>query len=415
MIESLYLVEKSTDAHASEPTADDLVARAAALRERLRDAQDEHTVLGGYSKKFHDEFVAAGFYRVLQPKRFGGLELGLEAFVRVGIEISRGDPAVGWSYVTGSGHILQLASFFGERAQEEVFSGDYCVAPARTAPTGKATKVDGGWRLSGRWEYCSGSKWSTWIAVCAQAVDGDTVSAAPNLYLVPRSDYTILDDWGGDSIMGMQASSSNTITIDDVFVPEHRAVPYAFRDHELGELGPIGYQINGNPLYVGRQMTPFNTELAITQVGAAWASVDEIESLMEDKMTGFPPRTPRRESPEYLYWFGRMRALADSAEVLLIGGVGRYEALAAHWAGTGEEFTAHQDARIRAVVQQAAQLADECVDLAFTTSGTTSAKKGMRLGKYFRDVSVYRTHVAAQYDVTYSSAARYHFGQPLTL
>jgi 3-hydroxy-9,10-secoandrosta-1,3,5(10)-triene-9,17-dione monooxygenase len=161
-------------------------------------------------------------------------------------------------------------------------------------------------------------------------------------------------------------------------------------------------------------MTFFNAELIATQIGAAWAALDEFEELMASKKASFPPRGPRLDTPEYHRWFGKILALTDSAEALLLAGTRQYIALAQRWIDTREEFTPEQDARLRAVLQQAARLADQAVDLAFTTAGTTSAKKGSRLQKYFRDVSMYRTHIAAQWDVTYSSESRYHFGQPLT-
>jgi 3-hydroxy-9,10-secoandrosta-1,3,5(10)-triene-9,17-dione monooxygenase len=405
------LFESGSATTAVGQSIDDMVTRASELREPLRSAQREHAASGGYSKRFDDEFRERGFYGVLQPRRFGGSQLGLEAFVRIGIEISRGDPGVGWSYVTGTGHILQLASFFGEEAQRAVFAGGHCVAPARTTPTGRAEKTDGGWRLSGRWEYCSGSRWSTHVALCA----ANDRSDVPLLLVLPRSDYTILDDWNDSTIMGMQASSSNTVVVSDAFVPDSLAVPFLFRDFVLGDIGTPGTRLHDDPLYVGRQMTTFMTELAITQVGAAWAAVDEYEALMIEKSSPFPPRVLRRDNPEFVAWYGRAHALADAAEVLLIGAVRQYMVLAAEWARSGREFSVEDDTRLRAVVQHAARLADESVDITFTTSGTSSAKTGGRLGKYFRDVSVYRTHVAAQYDVTHSSSARYHFGAPLTL
>lgn len=417
MTESLYAPPSPSAPAAAmpgaHPDADALVRTAAALRPLLRERQIEHEALGGYSREVHEAFLEAGFYRILQPRRFGGLELGLDAFMRVGIEISRGDPGVGWAFILGAGHAFHVGSFYSEEGQAELFGGGDFIAPSRTVPSGRGEKVDGGYRLTGTWDYCSGSMWSTHALVVAPTFDGERMIGM-RMYALPRSDYEILDDWGGDTTIGMQASSSNSIRVADAFVPDHLSIVYEFREHELGESGTVGFGLHGAAEYVGRTMTFFNAELIATQIGAAWAALDEFEELMASKKASFPPRGARLDTPEYHRWFGKILALTDSAEALLLAGTRQYIALAQRWIDTREEFTPEQDARLRAVLQQAARLADQAVDLAFTTAGTTSAKKGSRMQKYFRDVSMYRTHIAAQWDVTYSSESRYHFGQPLT-
>ncbi|WP_024475848.1 acyl-CoA dehydrogenase family protein [Arthrobacter sp. CAL618] len=397
-----------------DPTPDELVARAADLRPRLRKLQTEHERLGGYTEEIHQEFLDAGFYRILQPRKYGGFEYGLDDFVRVGIEISRGDPGVGWSFILGAGHSFHVASFFGEQAQEELFGDGTFIAPGRTIPSGKAVEEDGGYRLTGKWDYCSGSMWSTHVLVVAPSYTSSGEASGLKMFAVPRKDYTILDDWGGDRTIGLRASSSNSVQIEDAVVPSHLAIHYDFREHSLGSKGTLGYQLHKNPMYLGRSMTFFNAELVATQVGAAWAAMDEFEQLMEVRPSSFPPRMPRLESPEYHRWFGQLLALTDSAETLLLAGVRQYVELGRRWEATGEEFTPEQDGRLRAVVQQAARLANDAVELAFTTAGTSSAKSGSPMEKYYRDVAMYKTHIAAQWDVTFGSLSRFHFGQPLT-
>ena len=415
MTTSLYSPAQPGRAGSQDLSPDELVARAVELRPGLRKLQSEHEQLGGYSQEIHQEFLDAGFYRILQPRKYGGLEYGLDDFIRVGIEISRGDPGVGWSFILGAGHAFHVGSFFGEKAQEELFGQGAFVGPGRTIPSGKAVAVEGGYRLTGTWDYCSGSMWSTHVLVVAPTFASDTDGQpALQMFAVPRSDYAILDDWGGDRTIGLRASSSNSVKVEDAFVPAHLAVPYDFREHVLGSEGTPGYRLHKNPMYLGRTMTFFNAELVATQIGAAWAAVDEFEQLMESRAASFPPRMPRLEAPEYHRWFGQLLALSDSAECLLLAGVRQYAELGRRWEATGEEFTPEQDARLRAVVQQAARLANQAVEIAFTTAGSSSAKTGSPMEKYYRDVAMYKTHIAAQWDVQFGSYSRFHFGQPLT-
>ncbi|MGV9481596.1 acyl-CoA dehydrogenase family protein [Gordonia aichiensis] len=409
MTGSLFAPPSAVD---NRSVVDTLIARAADLRPRLRKMQAQHEDLGGYSAEIHEEFLDAGFYRALVPRRYGGFEMGLDDFMRLGIEISRADPGVGWSFILGAGHAYHVACFFGEQAQEELFAGTF-IAPGRTVPSGKAVKVSGGYRLSGRWDYCSGSAWSTHAMVLARTEGADGEAGEQRIFIIPRSSYTILDDWGGDQTIGMRASSSNSITAEDVLVPDHLSVVYDFRDHVLGTDGTPGYRLHKNPMYLGRTLTYFNAELVATQVGAAWAAIDQFEELMEARPASFPPRTPRIQTPEYHRWFGSLLAQIDSAENLLISAVRQHEALGQKWVDTGEEFTPEQDARLRGIVQTAARIANDAVDLAFSTAGSTSAKKGSSMEKYYRDVAMYKTHIAAQWDVTFNSLSHFHFGEPL--
>lgn len=407
------LVNPTAGSPGSAPGAAELVARAAGFRARLRDGQAEAEETGSHPRELHEAFVDAGFFHILHPRRYGGLELGLETFFRVIIEISRGDPGVGWNLCLSAGHAFHLASYYGEQAQEEILGdGSPFIAPSRTPPTGTATPVDGGYRLTGRWDYCSGVSFATHALVVAMVAGPDGQGARPHYVIVPRADFTVLDDWGGGATLGMQASGSNTIVVEDVFVPAHYVVPFEHRNHEFGAEGTLGYQLHRNPLYLGRTLTFFNGELVATQVGAAFAALDEYEELMA-KPTSFFPRVPRVESPAYQRWYGEIRSLADASEVGLLGAAHRHEQLGERWVETGRPFSVEDDVRLRAIVLQAAQQATKAVDIAFSSAGSSAAKRGARMQKYYRDVAMFRTHIAAQYDYVASTSARQHFGEPL--
>ena len=412
MSASLYAAD-SAPQPAAEGTVDHLLGVAARLRPVLRAAQAEHEALGGYSEAIHKQLLDAGFYRMLQPKRYGGLELPLEDFLRVSVEISRGDPGVGWSFVLGAGHAWHIASFWPEQAQEELFASDL-IAPGRTIPRGRAERTSDGYRLTGTWDYCSGSMWSTHAMLVAPTFTEENIPLGLRAFVVPRSEYEILDDWGGDLVLGMRASSSNSIRVEDTLVPEHLSVIYDFKDHVLGEEGTVGYRLHRNPIYLGRTIAFFNCELVATQIGAAWAAFDVFDELMTGRPTSFPPIMPRTESTEYHRWYGKMLGQIDAAETLLLAAMRQYTELGRRWERTRQEFTPEEDARLRGVLLQGAQLANQAVDLAFSTAGSSSARLGSPMEKYYRDVAMFKTHIAAKWDVTYGSVSRYHFGEPLT-
>ncbi|MCS5723910.1 hypothetical protein N1028_05945 [Herbiconiux sp. CPCC 203407] len=403
----------------AEPTPDELVERAASMRELLRDGQEAAEQQGGYPEAIRRLFVQNDFYRIIKPVAFGGLGYDLETFFRVGIEISRGDAGVGWNFILGAGHTLHLASWFPESTQRTLLEGDDAdpfTSPMRLAPPGTAERVDGGYVVDGTWDYCSGSTFSTHAILGCVGRDPETgVDGATLLAIVPCEEFTVLDDWGGDRTLGMRASGSNSVRVERVFVPDGFVTRFNYRDGDLeaGDPGTVGYRLHRDPLYLARTLTYFNAELICTQIGNAYAALDEYEHLLRTKKQSYPPRMPRIDAPENHRWFGEIMAKTDAAETTFLGALRQHKEYGRLWASEGRPFRTIDDVRIRAVLLQAAQLALGAVDLAFATAGSSSAKRGARMQKYYRDAAMYRTHIATQFDVVSASSAAHYLGGPL--
>jgi 3-hydroxy-9,10-secoandrosta-1,3,5(10)-triene-9,17-dione monooxygenase len=125
----------------------ELVARARALIPRIRSEQDAAEERGRYSEELHREFQRAGFYRICQPRRFGGYEFSLTTFLRTMVAVSSGDPGSGWCLTLGASHALVVASFFGEEAQAEAFGpdGDFRAPhPSRRSVRPSGSRAAGG-------------------------------------------------------------------------------------------------------------------------------------------------------------------------------------------------------------------------------------------------------------------------------
>ena len=159
---------QTTAARASIPvpepnlTPREIVARAAAMRPTLLERQAETEQRTFYAEDTHKAFTDAGFYRILQPRRFGGYEFDLPTYFRVVIELARGCPSTGWCFCLAGAHVLQVASMYSEQTQREVFGPDGHFACASFgAPVGVAQPKDGGYVLDGTWPYASGIPYST--------------------------------------------------------------------------------------------------------------------------------------------------------------------------------------------------------------------------------------------------------------
>lgn len=396
-------------------TAAELIARARALRERLRAEQDENDERGTYSPALHEVFVKAGFFRITQPRLFGGYEFDLATFYRVMLEIARGQPGVAWCVALAASHAFEVGSHWPEQAQAELFGRDgHFIAPHRAPPMGTLTPADGGYRLDGTWDYCSGIPYATHCIVGALLKRADTPPEHVHA-VVPRSACTVLDDWGGDKVLGMRASGSNSVRITDAFVPAHHVIslsPGMASTPESMADGTPGTRLHGNPMYLGRLAGPFHATLVMPAVGAARAALDEYETVITTRKTLSMPQVPRFQHFDFQRAFGRALTLTDAAEALMLKGVEMYGDYCRRWANEGTPITTEENMRLWGMIQHAGGMACEAVELLFHTAGSAPARKGHRLQRYFNDVAMYRGHVSSQQLNFASGLARLHFGLP---
>jgi 3-hydroxy-9,10-secoandrosta-1,3,5(10)-triene-9,17-dione monooxygenase len=395
-------------------TLEELVARAVALRPMLREQQAENEARGTYGPDLHEAFRRAGFYRITQPRMFGGYEMPLTHFYRVMMEVSRGDPGVGWCLTLGASHGFIVASHWPEEAQSELFGPDgEFIAPHRAQPMGTVVREPGGWRVNGKWNYCSGIPHAThFIGTAFLREEG----APPRTVLVavPRGGYEILPDWGGDEILGMRASGSNSVEVKDALVPGHFVIPFEVMFARPGtmENGTPGTRLHGNPMYLGRLMGPYHASLVAVVTGAAWAAIDEYEQVSQKMKTYVDPDVLRADHYDFQRPFGEALAKADAAEAILIGAAQRYMDLCARWAKDGTPVSIEENLRLWTMLQQGGRMACDVVESLFHNVGAFATKKGNRLQRYFRDVQMYRTHMSAQHQAFATYVARAHLGRP---
>ena len=401
---------------APEPglTPHEIIARAQALIPLIRDQQEKAENLGHHTAALDREFVKAGFYRMLQPRRFGGYEFDLPTFWKAMIAISAGDPGTGWGLTLGTHHALVVGAYFPEDGQREIFgpSGEFR-CPARAAPMGTAEPADGGFVVSGTWDYCSGIAHATHFMGNALVPARDGRDGPVNIVVVmPRDQVTVLDDWGGGVTLGMNSSGSNSVRADGVFVPARcTSVSNWTRMTEPA----AGMRWHGNPLFCGRIYAVYHAGLVIPVIGAARAALDEYEHIITTKMTYFPPQIPRYTHPDHQRPYGYALALTDTAEGIIMNVGEQYSELSRRWAQTGEPFTREADVRLYTMVQQAGQLAVQAVQVIFAAASSSAAKRGHRLQRYYRDVAMYQGHISAQYLTTAAELGRVHFGLPDSL
>jgi len=388
-------------------TPDEMVARATALQPLLRAEQDATESRGVHSEAIHQQFRKAGFYRCLQPRRFGGYEFDLKTYFRLGIEIARGDPSTGWCLIVGAGHSLMLGSFFGEEAQAEGFGPDgEFSAPSVAAPNGKATPVEGGWLVKGKWAYASGAPYATHFMPSVLILEKPDQPRA-GLALIPRSQWKMLDDWG--AILGMRGSGSNSIVVEEARVPKDHVIHLDMLNIDLTR-GTPGSHLHNNPMYAGRCLSFFHGELVSVLVGLGYAAIDEYEHIIRTKSTMYPPMIPRYLQHDYQRYFGLAIGMMNAAKRLVLNAGDVFMEYCRRGFEGGEPFTMEEDLELVASLEHGGRLAWEAVEMLFRTSGSTAAKDGERLQRYYRDASIYRGHISAQYEMMAQRLALVHLG-----
>ena len=203
----------------------------------------QRAVIDERRRRLSDETIAQlreiGIPRVMQPKRWGGYEMEPGVFAEIQMALGEGDLSAAWIAGVYAGHGYHVA-LFDERAQREVWNeNEEALIASPYAPNGRAVPVAGGFKFSGRWQFSSGCLHSNWILL--GGVSSEDQSDA-RVFLLPRKDYEIIDTW---RVMGLEATGSHDILVEDVFVPEYRT--HKFRDGFLGR-NP-GAEVNHGPLY----------------------------------------------------------------------------------------------------------------------------------------------------------------------
>jgi 3-hydroxy-9,10-secoandrosta-1,3,5(10)-triene-9,17-dione monooxygenase len=253
-----------------------LIERARELIPALREREAEANEVGQVPEQTIAEFKEAGYFKILQPKRYGGYELPLRTYIDVSRTLAEGCMASAWVYGVVAVHNWQLALFDDQAAQDVWGNSNDVLISSSYMPVGKVALVDGGYRLSGRWAFSSGSGHCSWVILGAMMPSTDGGQPEPYSFLVPRVDYEIIDNW---DVMGLRATGSNDIVVNDVFVPTHRTLG----DLAMFNMDCPGMKANTGSLYQVPFAQVFNRTVSTTSLGSLKRALEEFKSSTKAK------------------------------------------------------------------------------------------------------------------------------------
>jgi 3-hydroxy-9,10-secoandrosta-1,3,5(10)-triene-9,17-dione monooxygenase len=381
------------------PAAEDLVARASALAPRLRERALRAERDRNIPQESVDEFIEAGLIHTLQPKRWGGYEHDHE--VAFDIAVALGQSTCGssaWCLNYLADHACMVA-LFPDEAQHDVWSRNKaaCIATS-AAPTGKVAPAPGGYRLDGRWSWCSGLRHSHWIMIGGLVQRDGEAHPDMRLYLVPVAELKQDDTW---YCAGLRGSGSNTAVLDDVFVPEHRSVSFS----ALREGTSPGSKVNANPIYRAPFIAVHSYALLGPVLGLARGAYAEFVQWTRRRYLTYTGLAIAQHVPVQIR-IAEIAAQIDAAELL----ARRAFALArADYAGMSLQT---RTLLRRDFTYAVRSLRDAMEDL-IKISGSSGLLDDNPVQRCWRDVHAICSHVVMNWDVPAENFGRVEFGLPL--
>ena len=348
------------------------------------------------------ELHASGLMRMMQPKRFGGSELGQDAMFEVILEMCRGCASTAWVWFNLASHSWNIGQF-GLQAQEDVWGENpHAVAAGGLAfPCGKAVPVEGGYRVSGRWPFGSGIDAATWHLVGAMVDKGEGNPPERRLFLVPQPDYKSLDNWRA---YGLTGSGSHDVEIKDVFVPEHRSIE--------GQLFARGIDVPGNKVNTSEwfripTFAAFGFGLAMPPIGIARTAVAEFVEGVKKRAGTYTGARLAELAPMQMR-IAEATASVDFAETQLRADMAEMIRLA----------RAHQEPSMdlkmawKRNASFGAGLCVRAIDSLMAASGAGGLSQNGRMQRHFRDIHAGCAHIALTWDVQATAYGQHALGLP---
>jgi len=379
------------------PTPEELVARASALApkifERAVNAERDRNI----SLETVEEFVDAGLLRTLIPKRWGGYEYDFETAFDIGIEIGRstcGSSAWCLSYLADHAYLLAL---FPEEAQHELWSRNLDVGIATSfAPTGKTTVVDGGYRLSGEWAWASGIRHSDWIII-GSMIFPENGHPDLLLLLVPKTDLTVKDVWHN---AGLRASGSNTVVLDDVFVPKHRVVSMG----DLREGRAPGAAVNTGAIYSVPIIAASSYALLGPQIGIASGAYERWIAWNKNRVAKYTQAQVARQVTTQIR-IAEVAAEIDTASLLVRRSL--------EVVRTKPKLEISDRVRNRRDFCYSSRVLVSAVDKLMQISGASGLFDTNPMQRAWRDVHTISCHVVMNFEAAAENFGRLELGQGL--
>ena len=364
---------------ATAPVLDHVRDLLPSFRERAAETEVDRCVPAVSVK----ELAATGFLRILQARRYDGLEgdpLDFYEGIRL---IASADASTGWVASVLAVHAWQLA-LFPDPAQQAVYGADPgTLVSSSYAPTGEATVVDGGYQVSGRWSFSSGCDHAQWVLLGALVTDDDGRMVDFRTFLLPRRDYLVEDTW---DTVGLAGTGSHDIVVPGAFVPADHTLSMT----ETGRCEGPGQAVNDGDLYKLPFHSLFTSAITTPIIGMAYGAYADHVATQRERVRAAYVGERAAEDPFSHVRIARAASEVDAAWALLTQNLRELQACVAR----GEQIPLALRLKVRRDQVVGTERAIEAIDLMFDSAGARALARSGHLQRAWRDAHAGRVHAA---------------------
>jgi alkylation response protein AidB-like acyl-CoA dehydrogenase len=355
-------------------------------------------------RKLPDENIAllrsAGLFKALQPKLYGGAEVDFPDYVECLVDLAEACASTAWAGGLLANHAHIIAQYSAE-AQREVWGQDRdALVASSVAPVGKSEPVPGGIRLNGNFGFSSGCDHASW-AVLGYLGRNQMGQPGPCFALVPKQDYTIIDDWHTAALRG---TGSKTIRVEGAFVPDHRTESLFALNTGLSK----GFRVHDGGIFLLPFAPVFSLAFSSVAVG-----------ISRRFLTVFIEKTKTR-----LRAYNGAKSVEDAAVQMRIAEssnqtTAALELLRRYWRemsvhGKAGTLPAAEEVMMwRSYQAYATKLAIESVDRLMSAAGGSAWFNASELQRLFRDVHITGAHAHTDYGMASQTFGRFLLGLPM--
>jgi alkylation response protein AidB-like acyl-CoA dehydrogenase len=344
------------------------------------------------------QLAREGFFRQLVPQALGGEEVHAADFVRILATLAEGDAASAWCVMTGATTGL-LSAYIDPQGADELWARHPDVIMSGIfAPMGRATPVDGGYKLSGRWPFASGSHNSQWHMVGGLVIEGGAPrmmpSGAPEIrsFFLPTEQIKPHDTW---HVSGLCATGSRDVDVEDAFIPAHRTLSL-MSDAPQFDI----------PLYQFPVFGLLSSGVTAVALGIARTSINACTTIAQKKRRPGSKNTMAHQEHTQIT-IAQAETKLQAATQYLLHTLERVWDHAQQHGSIGDQ----EKASVRMAANFGTETAVDVVDAMYRLAGGSAIYQTNPLQRHFRDVHTITQHVMVT-PMIYKTAGRVLLGIP---
>ena len=387
----------------SQPDQSALLAQMEALVPMLAEHAAEAEQLRKPVDSVWQAILDTGAMRYFVPRSYGGYEFDLQTFMKIGMALGGGCVSTAWVTTFCMEHNWLMA-LYSREAQDDIFGRQpYIVAPGTLAPNGRATPVDGGYRVTGRWEWGTGVMHADWALVGALMPVEGSDGMDLGMFVVPMSDVTVHDTW---QVAGMAATGSNDIEVKDVFVPAHLVQSATGMRQGNAE----GADLHDSYLYRMPMLPVLGLTAAAPALGAAKKAVELSTERMKERLM-YGTTSKQGEKPVAQHRLAHAALKVHNLEILIMALAKEVE----DWGKSGQICPDHDKAFLRLRIGNLVRESRDVVRELMDASGAHAHFLSSPLQRFQRDLNTLSCHTVFDTDVSGEAVGRSLLGLEINI